>query len=93
MSEKRKESHIRKWQDLCAGIALLYMGPTGTADEYIHRIRDAMESENLDSMNHVSALLLSMMRGRGENVDQIQEWWTTLDKDYHAHFCADCKAG
>mgnify|MGYP001558675689 CR=1 FL=1 len=64
--------------DLCAGLALLYMGPTGPADEYIERIRLAMSDGDAEEAEHVSAILLSLLHAQGKAEPWMGERWATV---------------
>jgi hypothetical protein len=82
-------AHLVKWQDLCAGIALLYAGPEGNFDDLTDRLRAAMESNNMVEMSHVSAVMLTTMVGRGQDVSEPSKWWGNIDRDFHANYCQD----
>lgn len=53
--------------DAAAGIALLYMGPITLPDEYTDRLRLAMEQEDLDEIEHVTALMVGLIRVRDKD--------------------------
>ncbi len=46
--------------DACSGIALLYMG-SDEPDEYVERLHAAMEAEDVDEAEHVSAVMVAML--------------------------------
>lgn len=45
-------------EDACSGIALLYMGPSGTVDEHVEKLQLAMESGDSAEAEHQSAIML-----------------------------------
>ena len=81
--------HLVEWNDLCAGLALLYMGPHGHPGAEIGRLMHAMDTSNLDGMDHVSALLLIRLMIQGKDLGCIKEKWLALDKEYHRQYCLD----
>jgi hypothetical protein len=52
--------------DACDGIALLYMGSDRVPDEYTQRLRAAMEDFDVDEMEHVAALMVTLLYGRDD---------------------------
>jgi hypothetical protein len=50
--------------DACAAIALLYTGPD--PDRYTHRLLVAMENSDIDEMEHVAALMVTLLYGRND---------------------------
>lgn len=76
------EAHFKAWEDLASGIALLYMGPGGQADEFTERLIAAMESKNLDEIVHLTALMLLRVKNA-----EVHHRWHELDHVYHAEFC------
>ena len=69
------------WNDLCSGLALLYLGPDGAPDEYTDRLMLAMEVQNVEEMEHVSALLIVKLNVRGELERWMAEEWERLTKE------------
>jgi len=40
-------------------------------------------------MSHVSAVMLTTMVGRGQDVSEPSKWWGNIDRDFHANYCQD----
>jgi len=91
-----REAHLAAWVEFTSGLALLYLGPSGTGDEYTYRVIVAHQTRDLDEMEHVSALLLVRLLGRGWShapdawLAVVQEW-KRLSEAYHAQFCPACR--
>ena len=48
----------REVANFASGIALLYMGPNNGGDEYTDRLLVAMETGDLDEVEHITSLLM-----------------------------------
>jgi hypothetical protein len=95
----RKE-HLDAWIQFSSGLSLLYLGPQprGPRDEYVARIMTAQQTANLDELDHVTSLMLTLMRDKHllkgctsrteqETLNDLQAQWHSLDRAYHGHFC------
>ena len=85
-------SHYDKWVDFSSGLALLYMGPGGQPDQYTTRIMAAHVAHDLEEFDHVTAVMLALMRYRGQDVQELSAEWGRLDREYHATHCG-CRMG
>lgn len=66
-------------RDLCCGLALIYLGPDGESDPYTDRLFIALKENNAEEMEHITALLISMLYGRGQSPPQFAlDTWAQL---------------
>lgn len=67
--------------EFVSGLALLYMGPDGKPDPYVHRLMAAMKAGDFDELEHVSALMIVLLHGRGvELPDWVTPTWLSIFK-------------
>ena len=87
MANEPYSLHVSDWHDLCAGLALLYLGPTSESDELIACVKRAMVAEDVNEMDHLSAVLLGILKGRGKDISFSSNRWRELDDQFHRQFC------
>jgi len=71
--------------DFCAGTALVYMGPDGPVDEYVVRLRKAMEAGDAYEAEHITALMVVRLIGRDSERGVkdhrfLARWWSAAWK-------------
>lgn len=89
--------HLAEWKDLTSGLALLCMGPPdggGTVSELgaelIIRARAHVELDQVEGMEHVSALMMGQLLFCGKEVPSFaQEKWSRLSREYHHKYCPE----
>lgn len=64
-------------KDFCSGVGLLYLGPLGVPDQYVHRLCDALWADDVDEAEHVAALMLVILYRRGTNICELSERFLT----------------
>lgn len=64
-------------QDLCAGLALLYMSIQPDS-EYINRMKQAMEAGDTCEAEHVSALLLMLLDAESMTEKWMFDRWSSV---------------
>lgn len=85
-------SPIQEWADLCSGLALLYIGPDGQPSEYTKRVYLAIETEDEEELDHVGAILLTLLGPRHRNEPWMYDKWSALSHDFHANRCKWCRS-
>ena len=66
------------WNDLAAGLCLLYMGPDGPEDLLIRRARRAMNQQDEEAIEHIVAILIVHLKARGKVETWMCQRWEAL---------------
>ena len=86
-----REEFKQEWNDLACGIALLYMGKDENGDEYTTRLKRALEEDDFEEIEHVTALMLTLPYGESKSVPKwVVVAWGKLSRIYHNEYCQEC---
>lgn len=90
ISQHDLKMHKARWNFLAGEITGLYLqllqpGPNGNG--LCQQLLEAVSRNDLDEMNHLTAVMLVVMQGRDQICAGAQHSWSDLNRTYHDKFC------
>lgn len=79
--------HRARWNFLSGEISGTYFYETRRTDYLLESLYAAVNENNLEEMNHYTAVMLVVMQGRNQFCAGHSKTWGELDREYHAKFC------
>lgn len=80
------KKHIEDWITLCAAIQTQFARQFHPNCDVVDRMALAVLEDNVDEMNHLSAVMLCMIIGM-DDVVELRMRWFGLDQQFHTLFC------